>query len=219
MNRLQKSLFAKFSAIFGLIIGAWLFTGFMGNYGLRNANATYQILTNRDVPFFLSVIRLTTAIGKCNSLLLEHVISLDEETMRRVDAEILKTLDDVNSNLVDLEKSNDEVISSGSDLSGLKTSWNQFTSIANQELLPVSRKATEADNKKALDIVQTKINPIMIQLNESLRTLMDARDKLAKNEIAISSASLSRIQWTNIAILLISIVVCLVVLFLKFEKR
>ncbi|MFM7128592.1 MAG: HAMP domain-containing protein, partial [bacterium] len=219
MNRIRKSLFAKFAAIFGLILAAWLLTGIMGNYGLRNANSTYEILTNRDVPFFISVNRLTVALGKFNSLVLEHVISIDQETMRRVDTEISKSQEDVNTHLAELEKGAGEPDSSGNELSVVKSSWNQISNIANMELLPVSRRGTETDNKKALDIIQTKINPVVIQLNQSLSAMMDARDKLAKNEIEISRSGLNRIQWTNISILLISIAICLIILFFEIRKK
>ena len=219
MNRFRKSLFAKFAAIFGLILSAWLFSGFIGNYGLRNANATYEILTNREMPFFINVNRLTVAIGKFNSLILEHVISLDQETMRRVDAEIIKIQEDVNLYLEDLYKGTIEVDSASNELNLVKSSWNQLSIVANQELLPISRVGTEADNKKALDIIQNKINPMIIQLNQSIRKIMDSRDKMAKDEIEISHASLNRIQWTNISILVVSIAICLIILFFEIREK
>jgi hypothetical protein len=56
---LRKSLFAKFAFAFGLIVIAWAITGMKSHFGLKNANRSYERLTQEELPFLIEINRLT----------------------------------------------------------------------------------------------------------------------------------------------------------------
>ena len=209
---LRKSLFAKFAFAFGLIVIAWAITGMKSHFGLKNANRSYERLTQEELPFLIEINRLTGSIAEHNTQILSHVISVDQNDMREIEKKIRNSESEVVSYFSALENQTRQMSEIDPELKRVKEQWNQYLSVCNNELLPVSRKGTEADNKIALEVITNKTNPVLLQLGQSIDELMDALNNNAQEKIASSRSNFKTIQIANTILTIVSIVAAILIL-------
>ena len=175
----RRSLFFKFTLTMLLVVGTWFLNVVLSNVALRTTAASFEHLTDHEVPLMASLNRLSMTYTRSRSATHLHVISTDPEEMKRYDREILDESRKTDELIENISAHVQETPEIEADLNALRSAWKKLVEERDMRLLPQSR---DIKNEEAMKIIRNGTAPQYQIINQSLDRLISiTEDKIIKS--------------------------------------